>query len=148
MHPEILFLFLNNEREPFNKVEVYQALYTALENALAQGKPEIHHSDQSIQYAALVYVKRLWNALAKVSMADIGQTTQNPHVERLIRTIKEEEVDLSEYEDYQNAYCQIGRFIDGVYMRKRIHSSLGHLTSLEFELQWQSVLAVKVADVI
>jgi transposase InsO family protein len=54
----------------------------------------------------------------------------------LIRTIKEEAVDLSDYQDYHDAYQQIGRFLDDVYMRKRIHSSLGYLTPIEFENQW------------
>jgi transposase InsO family protein len=54
----------------------------------------------------------------------------------LMRTIKEEEVDLSEYEDYTDATRQLGRFLDEVYMHKRIHSSLGYLTPVEFEQQW------------
>jgi hypothetical protein len=29
------------------------------------------------------------------------------------------------YEDFHDEYNQIGRFIDEVYMRRRIHSSLG-----------------------
>ncbi len=125
-----------------------QLTLTALNKALAQGKPDIHHSDQGIQYAARGYVKRLQGAEVKISMADVGQPTQNPHVERLIRTIKEEEVDLAEYENYQDAYRQIGCFIEDVYMYKRIHSSLGYLTPLEFEFQWQSILAAEAADVI
>jgi putative transposase len=48
----------------------------------------------------------------------------------------EEEVDLSEYEDYTDAVRQLGRFLDEVYMHKRIHSSLGYLTPAEFEQQW------------
>ena len=47
--------------------------------------------------------------------------------ERLTRTIKEEKVDLSEYFDYNDAYRQLGRFLDQVYMHKRIHSSLDYL---------------------
>jgi len=47
------------------------------------------------------------------------------------------EVDLSEYLDYHDAYRQIGRFLDDVYMHKRIHSSLGYLTPAEFEAQWR-----------
>jgi len=125
-----------------------QLTLTALNKALAQGKPDIHHSDQGIQYAARGYVKRLQWAEVKISMADVGQPTQNPHVERLIRTIKEEEVDLAEYENYQDAYRQIGCFVEDVYMYKRIHSSLGYLTPLEFEFQWQSILAAETADVI
>jgi len=79
---------------------------------------------------------------------DVSQPTQNPHVERLIRTIKEEEVNLAEYENYQDAYRQIGCFIEDVYMYKRIYSSLGYLTMPEFECQWQSILAAEATDVI
>jgi putative transposase len=69
--------------------------------------------------------------------ADVGEAWQNGHAERLIRTIKEEEVDLSEYLDYPDAYRQLGRFLDEVYTHKRIHSSLGYLTPAEFEDQWR-----------
>jgi transposase InsO family protein len=47
-----------------------------------------------------------------------------------------EEVDLSEYRDFADAYRQLGRFLDDVYDRKRIHSSLGYLNPTEFEQQW------------
>jgi transposase InsO family protein len=53
-----------------------------------------------------------------------------------VGTIKEEEVDLSEYQDFGDAHRQLGRFLDAVYNRKRIHSSLGYLTPAEFEQQW------------
>lgn len=53
---------------------------TALERALARyPAPEIHHSDQVVQYAATAYPERLIEA------------GQNGYAERLIRTIKEEE---------------------------------------------------------
>lgn len=54
-----------------------------------------------------------------------------------VGTIKEEEVDLSEYEDFGDALRGLGRFLDDVYNRKRIHSSLGYLTPAEFEGQWR-----------
>jgi transposase InsO family protein len=58
---------------------------------------------------------------------------RNPCVERLIRTIKEEEVDLAEYQDFGDALMQIRYFIDDVYQTKRIHSALDYLTPAEFE---------------
>lgn len=113
----------------------------ALEQALAHHTPEIHHSDQGVPYAALAYTARLQQAGVQISMAEVGAAWQNGYAERLLRTIKEEEVDLSEYEDYTDAVRQLGRFLDEVYMHKRIHSSLGYLTPAEFEQQWLSLQA-------
>jgi putative transposase len=108
----------------------------ALEQALTKQTPEIHHSDQGVQYAAIAYVQLLETRGVQISMAEVGQAWQNGYAERIMRTIKEEEVDLSEYQDYWDAYRQIGQFLEDVYMRKRIHSSLGYLTPVEFENQW------------
>ena len=108
----------------------------ALEGALTKQTPEIHHSDQGVQYAATAYVQLLEARGVEISMAEVGQAWQNGYAERIMRTIKEEEVDLSEYQDYWDAYRQIGQFLEDVYMKKRIHSSLGYLTPVEFENQW------------
>ena len=114
----------------------------ALERALIGHRPAIHHSDQGVQYAATAYVQRLQQAGAQISMAAVGKAWENGYAERLMRTIKEEEVDLTEYADFQDAYRQIGRFLEEVYMRKRIHSSLGYLTPVEFETQWLAQQAI------
>jgi transposase InsO family protein len=79
-------------------------------------------------------VERRWRS----AWRNVGQPTQNPHGERLIRTIKEEEIELSEYETFEEAHAQIGHFIEQVYMHKRIHSALGYLTPAEFEVRAQS----------
>ena len=111
---------------------------TALQRALAaHPAPEIHHSDQGVQYAASAYTQALQDVNVQISMADVGAAWQNGYAERLIRTIKEEEVDLSEYLDYNDARRQLGRFLGDVYMHERIHSSLGYLTPAEFEDQWR-----------
>jgi putative transposase len=114
---------------------------TALQRALRVGRPEVHHSDQGVQYAAQEYVGHLRAAHVAGSMADVGAAWQNGYAERLMRTIKEEEVYLSEYEDYDDALRQLGRFLDDVYMHKRIHSALGYLTPAEFESLWLSQVA-------
>jgi len=105
---------------------------TALEGAFKRGRPEIHHSDQGVQYAATAYVDMLKAHAVKISMASVGEPEENGYAERLMRTIKEEEVDLSEYEDFSEAMRGLGRFLDDVYNLKRIHSSLGYLTPAEF----------------
>jgi putative transposase len=110
----------------------------ALERALQQHCPAIHHSDQGIHYAAPAYVQHLERAHIQVSMSDVGAAWQNGYAERLMRTIKEEEVQLSEYRDYADAYEQLGQFLDEVYSHKRIHSALGYLTPVAFEQQWRA----------
>ncbi len=112
----------------------------ALERALHAHCPEIHHSDQGLHYAAPAYVAALEHHGVQLSMAKVGAAWQNGYAERLMRTIKEEEVDLSDYQDYDEAYQQLGQFLDDVYQRKRIHSSLGYLTPAEFETQWRAQL--------
>jgi transposase InsO family protein len=117
---------------------------TALRRALNRCIPEIHHSDQGVQYAAQAYTDLLKHYEVQISMAAQGKPEENGYAERLLRTIKEEEVDLSEYSDFADAYRQIGRFLEDVYNTKRIHSALGYLTPMEFEAAWrmaQPVLA-------
>ena len=70
-------------------------------------------------------------------MAAVGEPRENGFAERLIRTIKDEEVALADYEDFVDALRQIGHFIDDVYRTKRIHSALGYLTPAEFEATWR-----------
>jgi putative transposase len=112
----------------------------ALRMGLYDRIPEIHHSDQGIHYAAAAYTKLLKDQDIKISMATIGKAEENGYAERLMRTIKEEEVDLSDYRDFADAHEQIGNFIEDVYNHKRIHSSLGYRTPVEFELTYQHAL--------
>ena len=113
----------------------------ALERALTAGhQPGIHHSDQGVQYAATAYVARLNQIGAHISMAEQGEPRQNGYAERLMRTIKEEEVALTEYRDFADADAQIGRLLDDVYQRTRIHSALGYLTPAEFEAAYHARL--------
>ena len=106
---------------------------TALQRALSNHVPHIHHSDQGVQYATNDYINLLKEHQVQISMTAKGSPEENAYAERLIRTIKEEEVELSEYWDFTDAYTQIGHFIEEVYQKKRIHSSLGYLTPIEFE---------------
>lgn len=106
---------------------------TALKAALNKSCPDIHHSDQGVQYAAHAYIDLLKDHHIDISMATVGIAEENGFAERVIRTIKEEEVYLSEYIDFVDAARHIGHFIEEVYMTKRIHSSLGYLTPVEFE---------------
>ena len=106
-----------------------------LQEALCQSVPEIHHSDQGVQYLSKAYLSVLKAHDIEISIARRGCPWENGYAERLIRTLKEEEVHLNDYEDITEARERIGQFITQVYHQKRPHSALGYLTPAEFERQ-------------
>jgi putative transposase len=97
-------------------------ILTALQRGLANHPaPKIHHSGQGVQYPATVYTQALQDVNVQISMADVGEAWQNGYAERLIRMIKEEEVDLSGYIGYNDAYRQFGHFlVEEVEERERV----------------------------
>jgi transposase InsO family protein len=108
----------------------------ALEMALSQRDPPqgcIHHSDQGVQYASWEYVQRLKNHHFQISMARRGNPYDNAFAESFIKTLKSEEIDLWEYRTINDVYQRLPFFIEEVYNKKRLHSSLGYLSPDEFE---------------
>ena len=106
-----------------------------LEVALCHSVPEIHHSDQGVQYLSKAYVTTLQEHGVEISVARRGRPWENGYAERLIRTLKEEEVDINDYQSITEARDRIGHFITHVYNQKRPHSALGYLTPMEFQQQ-------------
>ena len=66
-------------------------------------------------------------------MSRVGSPYDNAKAERFMRTLKQEEIDGRRYRDADDARQSIGRFIDEVYNRQRLHSALAYLTPTEFE---------------
>lgn len=98
-----------------------------------------------MQHAAAAYTELLAGRGVAIRMEAIGKPEENNYAERLLRTIRDEEIDLSEYRDFSDAYGQLGRFLDEVCNRKRIRSSLGYLIPVEFEQHrrhWQTATAL------
>ena len=96
---------------------------------------EIHHSDQGVQYLSKAYITTLQEQDVQISVAHRGRPWENGYAERLIRTLKGEEVHLNDYYDIHEARDRIGHFITQVYHHKRPHSALGDLTPVEFQQQ-------------
>ena len=104
-----------------------------LEQALHDGVPEIHPSDQGVQYLSNAYITTLEAQGVQISVAHRGRPWENGYAARLIRTLKEEEVHLNDYQNIHEAREHIGHFIRHVYNQKRPHSALGDLTPMEFQ---------------
>jgi len=108
----------------------------ALRMALALRRPPAgvtHHSDRGVQYASHDYVDRLLANGFRISMARKGNPYDNAAAESFIKTLKSEEVYLWEYRTMDDAQNRLPYFIEDVYNRQRLHSSLGYLPPVEFE---------------
>jgi transposase InsO family protein len=108
---------------------------TALKMAIATRKTNnlIHHSDQGIQYTCKEYINILKAYHIKISMSAKGNPYDNAFVESFFKTLKQEEVYLWEYETFSDVIERIPYFIEDVYNKKRLHSSLGYRPPEEYE---------------
>ena len=95
--------------------------------------PEGHHSDQGIQSLSNASISLRTKHGIEIRSLGAGCPWENGYAERLIRTLKEEEVHLNDYEDIHEARDRIEQFITQVSHQKRPHSALGYLTPVEFQ---------------
>ncbi len=93
----------------------------------------VHHSDRGVQYACWEYVEMLARHGIRISMSRKGNPYDNAFAESFMKTLKYECVYLCEYNGLTDAYNNIGPFIEEVYNKKRLHSSIGYITPDEFE---------------
>ena len=109
----------------------------ALSMALAARRPaygsRIHGSDRGVQYACPDYTTVLDRHGIQASMSRVGNPYDNARAESFIKTLKHEEIDGRDYRDIRRARREIGRFIEQIYNRQRLHSALGYRPPAEFE---------------
>lgn len=110
---------------------------TALQEAILARQPPlgcIHHSDRGVQYAAREYIRILKGHGFRISMSRKSNPYDNAQVESFFKTLKSEEVHLWEYRSFDEVRQRIGTFIDQVYNQERLHSALGYVSPVEFEI--------------
>ena len=110
---------------------------TALRQAIQARRPPagcIHHSDRGVQYLCKAYVELLQDNHVLLSNSARGNPYHNAIVERFMKTLKQEEVYLMNYETYLDVLENLPRFIEEVYNEQRVHSRIGYLTPSELEI--------------
>ena len=109
-----------------------QALNRALANR-RYPRGVIHHSDQGVQYASLEYRKRLKQCGLIASMSRKGNCYDNAAMEAFWSTLKREALQESSKWS-ENRVSQVTfEFIEAIYNRSRLHSSLGYQSPVDFE---------------
>lgn len=112
-----------------------EALQMALADRDVVAGGLIHHSDRGVQYACGDYIERLQARGIQPSMSRAGCPYDNAMAESFMKTLKTEEVNGAAYRDLADARNRIGRFLEDVYNRQRLHSALGYLSPQEYEHQ-------------
>jgi putative transposase len=100
---------------------------SALDRALAFGRPEIFNTDQGSQFTSTAFTGRLLQDDIQISMDGRGRALDNIFVERLWRSVKYEDVYLQNYETVPEAMSGLGRYFD-FYNCERLHQSLDYQT--------------------
>lgn len=108
----------------------------ALRMAIERRKPKpgcIHHSDRGVQYLCKEYIELLVAQGFWISNSAKGNPYDNAWTERFMRTLKQEEVYLANYETFLDVVDNLPRFIEEVYNEKRVHSGIDYMTPSELE---------------
>jgi len=111
-----------------------QALARAL---VKRGYPSgvIHHSDRGVQYAGGEYRRQLQSHGLIASMSRKGNCYDNAAMEAFWSTLKREAMEDSEQWSKDRVRRELFEYIEAIYNRSRLHSSLGYQSPVDFEQQ-------------
>jgi len=116
----------------------HEAVLKALRRAIGRRRPSrglIFHSDRGVQYACKSFRKALKTHGFLSSMSRKGDPWDNAVAESFFHILKSELVNHTMWEGYADAHRDLFEYIEVYYNQERIHSTLGYLTPVQFELQ-------------
>jgi len=111
---------------------------SALQTALQHRNPPaglILHSDRGSQYASQAYQDLLARHGIRCSMSRLGNCWDNTAMERFFLNLKMERVWQRKYADHAEAQKDIVNYIVAFYNCVRLHSTLGYVSPVQYELQ-------------
>jgi putative transposase len=108
----------------------------ALKMALAQRRPDpglVWHSDQGSQFVSLAFGQQARAAGIAQSMGSKGDCFDNAVAESFFATLKKELIHRRTWPSKAELRTDIFDYIETFYNRRRRHSTLGHLSPMQFE---------------
>ena len=112
-----------------------ELMLRALDMALLQRRHEgvILHSDQGCQYTSIAFGRRCREAGVQPSMGTAGDAYDNAMCESFFGTLEAELLSREHFATHEQARQRIFWFLEGWYNVRRLHSSIGYCSPLEFE---------------
>jgi transposase InsO family protein len=112
-----------------------ELMLRALDMALQQRRHEgvILHSDQGAQYTSIAFGRRCREAGVQPSMGTAGDAYDNAMCESFFGTLEAELLSREHFATHEQARRRIFSFLEGWYNVRRLHSSIGYCSPLEFE---------------
>ena len=95
----------------------------------------IFHSDRGSQYTCSRVRNILTHYGFRQSMSGKGNCYDNAITESFFSTLKKGLIYLTKFDTKEQAISEIFEFIEIFYNRKRLHSALGYLSPVEFEMK-------------
>jgi len=109
-----------------------EALTMALETRQIS-KGLVHHTDQGIQYACPAYIEKLQSCGIQPSQSRPGCPYDNAMAESFMKTLKYEQIHVTQYRNIDHLRTAMNEFIETVYNKTRLHSALGYRPPEEYE---------------
>lgn len=124
-----------------------ELVMTALQQALHHRQPDTqltHHSDRGSQYTSKEFRELLKKYCIIASMSGRGNCYDNAAMESFYHTLKTEHVYFEHYKTREEAKLSIFEYVEVFYNRQRRHSTLGFVSPMVFEKQWQQQAGVSL----
>ncbi len=115
-----------------------ELVISALKKAILKGLVKagaIIHSDRGSQYASKDFRALLQTNCFRQSMSGRGNCYDNAQAESFFSRFKAELLEGGAFENIEQARSEVFSYIEGYYNRTRLHSGLGYLSPLEFEME-------------
>lgn len=122
-----------------NSLETSLVLKT-LDQAFVHRNPEsglMHHSDRGCQYTSSDFKVLMEKHQVRLSMSGTGHCYDNAVAESFFHTLKTEHTNFYKYRTREEAMNSIFEYVEVFYNRKRLHSTLGYVSPVDYEDLWQ-----------